>query len=87
MRYIKFIGGNGYCGCDIEEYKTFKDGYPDELIDQYARELAESNGEDFEHIATGYDGEFETEEERESYYEDCWCNWEEITLEEWEENQ
>lgn len=25
MRFIKFIGGNGYCGCDIKEYEAFED--------------------------------------------------------------
>lgn len=89
MRYIKFTGGNGYCdcGCGFEEYAVFEDGYPDEFIDQYAEELAEDNGEMYESVVVGWGEDFETEEERESYYEDCWCNWEEITKEEYEEKR
>lgn len=85
MRYIKFIGGNGYCGCDIEEYELYDDSVTDEELDLVAEELARENGAMFEYVATGWGDRFESEEEEEDYYNSCWCNWEEITKEEYEE--
>lgn len=86
MRYIHFTGGNGYCGCDIDEYQTFED-ITDEELDTIADEKAMENGEQYEYVCTGWDEEFESEEERDDYYANCSCNWEEISKEEWEENQ
>ena len=84
-RYIYFTGGTGYCGCDFEEVMEYPDGTPDEILDIDAQEKAIDNGESFEHVATGWDDDFETDEEREDYYAECWCNWTEITKEEYDE--
>lgn len=87
MRFIHFTGGNGYCGCDIDEYVAFEDGTDDIVIDMYANKLAEENGETYEYVATGWDIDWESEEEREMYYENCYCDWEEISEEEFEEGR
>ena len=86
MRYIKFTGGNGYCGCDIEEYVEYEDDTTDEELDVDAREYALDNGETYEYVATGWDEDWECEEDRDNYYEGCWCIWEEISKEEFEES-
>lgn len=86
MRYIHFTGGNNYCGCDLDEYEKFDD-ITDKELDQYAEGLAQDNGESFEHVAIGWGEEFESEEEEEDYYSNCWCKWEEISKEEYEENK
>ena len=45
------------------------------------------NAQSFEYIVTGWDENFELEEEREDYYGNLECGWEEITKEEYEENR
>lgn len=86
MRYIHFIGGNGFCGCDIDEYVAYPDGTPDEEIEADSDVKAQENAESFEYVATGWDDDFEDEEERDNYYENAYCNWEEVTKEEYEDN-
>lgn len=86
MRYIHFTGGNDYCGCDIDEQEAFPDNVTDYELDEIAENKAIENGESFSHCATGWNEDFESEEEEEDYYEGCWCEWEEISKEEYEEN-
>lgn len=85
MRYIHFSGGTPYCGCDFDEVEEFPDDTEDSFLDQIAEDKAHDNGESFEYCATGWGEGFESEEEEESYYMDCWCNWEEISEEEYME--
>lgn len=84
-RYIRFIGGNGYCGCDIDEVEVFPDDTTDKELDQCADDMAMENGESFEDVATGWDRDFESEEEREDYYDGCYCSWHEISEEDYKE--
>lgn len=84
MRYIKFEGSAPYCGTDFETVAIFEDDTPDGVINEYADNLAHDNGESYEYLATGWDGEFESEEDEESYYDDCECSWTEVTKEEYE---
>ncbi len=84
MRYIKFFGGTGYRGCDFEDYLCVSDDYLDSDLDSLAQELAEDNAESYKYIARGYEDEWESEEDRLSYYGDTYCDWEEITKEEYE---
>lgn len=86
MRFIHFTGGNGFCGCDIDDYEKFPDDTTDEELDQIAEEKAAENAETLEYVATGWDGDFESEEERDAYYENANCSWTEITQEEYEDN-
>ena len=57
---------NGYCGCDIEE--EFEGTYEEAL--DWADEYLPNYAEQYTHIAFGWDGEY-TEEEYESYLENC----------------
>lgn len=45
------------------------------------------NAQSFRHCATGWGSDFESEEEREAYYEDCCGSWVYISKEEYEENK
>lgn len=87
MVYIKFVGGNGYCGCNWEEYQAFEK-FNEEEFNEILMELSYENAESYEYVATGWDGTFETDEERLNYYENAIDdgNWFEVTKEEYEEN-
>lgn len=86
MRYIKFTGGTGYCGCDFEEVEAFPDSASDIFLDAVAVNKAHDNAVSLEHCATGgIDEDFETEEDREAYYADAYCHWEEISEEDYRE--
>lgn len=90
MKYVRFYGNNGYCGCDYEEYVMFDDECPIEEIDDYSAQLAYENAESFEYIARGgWDSDWESEDEREFYYEDAlsYCGWEYCTEKEFLKNQ
>ena len=88
MKYVRFYGGNGYCGCDYEEYHVFDDDMSESEIETYAIELGYENAENYEYVVTGYDEDFETEDDRQQYYEDAlsYCGWDYCTKEEFEEN-
>ena len=86
MRYFHLSGGNGYCGCDWDEYIAVTEEdlesnpfYVESCADNFAYEYAESY-EDVE--------DWECEEDREDYYESIsdYTDWEEITEEEYLEN-
>ena len=81
MRYIRFTGGNGYCGCDLETYEKFEDDATDEYLDEYACDLAKDNAESYEGIF-----DFEDDEEIEEYYESIYYDWEEVSEDEYNEN-
>ena len=87
MVYIKFIGGNGYCGCDWEEYQAFEE-FNEKEFDEILEELSYENAESYEYVATGWGEDFETEDDREDYYDRALSegNWFEVTEEEYEEN-
>lgn len=88
MKYVRFYGGNGYCGCDYEDYVVFDDNCPEREIDDYSEQLAYENAENFEYVVTGWNSDFETEDDRELYYEDAlsYCGWDYCSKEEFEEN-
>lgn len=87
MAYIKFVGGNGYCGCDWEEYQAFDEFNADEF-DDILNELSLEYAESYAYVVTGWDSTFETDEDREDYYDRALSegNWYEVTEEEYEEN-
>ena len=88
MKYVRFYGGNGYCGCDYEEYQSFEDDILESLIDEYSKDLAYENAEAFEYIVTGWGNSWESEEDRDSYYENAfdYCGWDYCSEEEFKEN-
>ena len=92
MKYVRFTGGNGYCGCDYEEYAAYDDDYDEVLIEQTATELAYENAETYEYVALGWGSQWDSdidEAEREEYYEDAlsYCGWDYCSEEEYLENK
>ena len=98
MRYIKFRCETPFCGTDLEEYVAFEDDYTDENLNRYADELAYENGNSYEDIETDYsiyrddydsDEEYEKaySEAEEDYYSECMGVWEEVSYEEFLENE
>lgn len=85
MKYYKFTSTTPYCGTDSVELvaseKPLEQWAIDELCEEYARE----NGETYSYLATGWDGDWETEEDEEEYFVDCLCTCKELTFEEWVE--
>lgn len=88
MIYVRFYGGNGYCGCDYEEYVAFNDDIDEQDLDEYSNELCYENAETYEYVVTGWNEDWESEEDREWYYEDAlgYANWDYCSQEEYEEN-
>lgn len=86
MKYVKFSGGNGYCGCDFEEYIAFPDDTTKVFLDDMLQDKIFDNADAFSYVATGWGDDFESDEEREAYFEDCEGVWEYVTKEEFEEN-
>ena len=80
MRYFKFTADTCYCGTQNEYYEEFEDDITEEILNEYASEFAYENSESF-----GYMNDFDDEEDREAYYEEATCFYEEITEEEYRE--
>lgn len=66
--------------------RTYQKLPPSERI-HFTAELAADNGETYSYVATGWGEDFETEQDEESYYENLYCEWEEVSEEEYEENR
>ncbi len=47
MKYVKFKGGNGYCGCDYEEYEKFPDTTTEKELENLAHEKGVDNAESY----------------------------------------
>lgn len=89
MKYVRFYGGNGYSGCDYEDYQAFEDDVILQEINEISDELAYENAEAYEYVARGgWDEEWECEEDCDFYYEDAmsYCGWEYCSQKEFEEN-
>lgn len=93
MFYFKISAETSYCGTDKEEYYQFEERPSDEELDELAESVARDNAETYEYLVSGFDGEHfedmseeEQEEELENYYQNCSGSWEEITEEEFLEN-
>ena len=91
MRYFHLSGGNGYYGCDWDEYITITEEdyesdrfYVESCADNFAYEYAES----YEYVVRGWNKSWKSEEERENYYNHIsdYTNWMEITEEEYLNN-
>ena len=88
MAYFQIVVDTPYCGTRQEEYiecETIKEA------ESIAEELCRNNAEGYEYLVTGWDDEyFDTEEERDEAIEDFYgdCDWyvNEITAEEYFEN-
>ena len=86
MRYVKFSGGNGYCGCDWEEFLAVDDDTTETDLTNTAQQLAYDYAEGYEHVAEGYDYEdgWDSDESEKEYYENVNYTWKWISKEEYE---
>lgn len=88
MKYYKFTCSNGYCGCDEDFYEALED---DVDIDEYAQEVLINQYAFYEpdgrFIPYKSWGDEITDEEYDEYQSELCVDWEEITKEEYEENE
>lgn len=80
--FVRISYSNGYCGCDETEVLEVEDMKEAET---YAAENVYQYGESYEHVACGWGNDFDSEEDRDYYYENCTYDIEEITEEEYQE--
>lgn len=79
-KYIIMNFGNGYHGCYQTEKVELADIFEqcevtEEDIDEYVYQQALENAESYEYVATGYGNDFESEEDRDFYYENIDWGW------------
>lgn len=87
MIYVHAKFDNGYHTGSEDNYYEFTDGITPEEIEQFVREEANEYFADWEHLATGWDNEFDSVEDEEEYYDGCGYGWEYITEEEYNDAQ
>lgn len=78
--FVRITYSNNYCGCDevdVMEVLNMK-----EAEDEATTHLQEY-AENYDYVATGWGEDFESDEEREYYYENCSYEIEEITEKEY----
>ena len=93
MFYFKINAETAYCGTDIEQYYQFEEKPTDEELDELTKSVVRDNAETYEYLVSGFNDEHfedmteeEQEEELENYYQNCSGSWEEVTEEEFLEN-
>ena len=82
--FVRINYSNGYCGCDESEVLEVENI---EEAEAYAAEGIYDYAELYTYVATGWNEDFESEEEEEAYYENCTFDIEEITEEEYQEEK
>lgn len=93
MFYYKFTSGTPYCGTEEEYYvksaEPLSEGDLEELADEYAQQAYDN----FSYLHSGWEDENledMSEEEAEEYMDDfradCYCEYSEISEEEYNEN-
>lgn len=82
--FVRITYENGYCGCEESVALEVENM---EEAEAYATEGIVDYAESYEHVASGWNDDFESEEERDYYYENCIFRIEEITEEEYEEEK
>lgn len=80
--FVRITYSNGYCGCDETEVLEVENM---EEAEEWASDALNDYAENYAHAATGWDTDFESEEEEEAYYENCTYEIEEISEEEYQE--
>lgn len=89
MYYFRFTADTPYCGTELVDYQQFEERPTDAELDEIAEGMARNNAESFEYLVTGWDEDYfdgdEKDEALENYYEDCTGTWEEISAEEYNE--
>lgn len=87
MRYIHFYGSAGYCGTDYHDFQVFDEDTEDYELNQISEDIAYDCAQSYSYLHTGWEGDFENEEDEEMYYEDAmgYCGWAELSKQEWED--
>jgi hypothetical protein len=90
MFYFRFIADTPYCGTENTDYRKFEERPTDTELDEMAEEFGRLNAESYEYLLTGWNDEnFEDPDALiaalDGYYTDSTGTWEEITEEEYEE--
>lgn len=93
MFYYKFTSGTPYCGTENDYYVKSAEPLSKGDLEEIADEYAEQAYQDYSYLHSGWNDENledMTEEEVEEYMDnfraDCYCEYEEISREEYEEN-
>ena len=93
MFYYKFTSGTPYCGTEQEYYIKSDEALSQSELDEMAEEYAQQACDDYSYLHSGWNDENlddMTEEEAEEYMDnfraDCYCEYEEISQKEYEEN-
>lgn len=81
--FVRIKYSNGYCGCDESEVLEVENI---EEAEAYAAEAIYDYAESYSYIS-GWDEDFESEEDEEAYYENCNFDITEITEEEYQEEK
>lgn len=89
--YYRFDASTPYSGTKTEHFVKFESAPSQGELDDMAWEYAQEVGADFEYLVTGWEcNEPEDEEEAAAideeindYYDNCYCEYEEITEEEY----
>lgn len=81
--YYRFTAWTPYAGTEDEFCCEFDKPLTEQELKEMLEEHIQTTAEGYEYLATGWDGDFEDEEERNNYYADCDGEWEEITEEEY----
>lgn len=86
-RYIHFYGSAGYFGTDYHNFDAFPEDTSDAFLDGVSSDMAYDCAESYSYLATGWDDDFKSEEDREQYFKDAmdYCGWTELSKEEWED--
>lgn len=96
MKYFKFTANTPYCGTEEERYVAFPDSATVKELEEYADEMTHDLGESFEYLVFGWnadpvgDGEIsqeEYDEQIDNFYADCYCEYTEVSEEEFIENE
>ena len=82
--YYKLTVWTPFAGTEEEYYFEFDQPVTEKDLEEILDEYIQIHAEGYEYLVTGWEGDFEDEEERDNYYADCGGQWEEIIKEEYE---
>lgn len=86
MKYYKFIADTPYAGTENTLYLAFKDDVSESFLEECAEEFRFQNAQDYEYLVTGWDEDWESDEEMEQYYDSCSCYYLEISEDDYNVN-
>jgi len=79
MIYVKFSGGNGYCGCDFECYEAYDCEVDNDFLDDILSDMIFENA-----VSLSY-ATIEDEDDMDFYLDNATGQWEYITEQEYKE--